>query len=222
MGIEDPAMLAEGTEGMYYPNLICRILHMVHIPEEVRQYKGHLILHISDTPSSCFSCLARLVRELEPAWIIHTGDLVDEVKIGLHRRDLDLYRRKLVRLKRLLETQHPSRKAKVFITLGNHDNEEIVRETFSEETGISDSLSLVIDGLSVNCNHYLENLPGGSSTINLFGHDDSLPEENEKKGIFLNGVRNINIITLPEGIIFMLPYPGYVDDHRQLKHKSGL
>ena len=195
---------------------------MVHIPEEVRQYKGHLILHVSDTPSSCFSCLARLARELEPAWIIHTGDLVDEVKIGLHRRDLDLYRRKLVRLKKLLEIQHSSIKPKFVITLGNHDDEKIVREIFSEETEISSSFSLQIEGLSVNCNHYLENLPGGSSTINLYGHDDSLPEGNEKEGTFLNGIRNINIITLPEGNIFMLPYPGYVNDHRQLKYKRGL
>lgn len=157
-----------------------------------------------------------------PSWIIHTGDLVDEVKIGLHRRDLDLYRKKLVRIRDIMEEPDGPGNRKVLVTLGNHDDEETARTVFSDNTGISSSFSLEIEGLSVNCDHYLANLEGGPSTINLYGHDPSLPAEGEKQGIFLNGLKSINLITLPQGLIYSLCYPRYVNDHRQLKRRRSL
>jgi hypothetical protein len=39
-----------------------------------------MILHISDTPSTMFPYLRRAIRRLRPAWVVHTGDLVDDIK----------------------------------------------------------------------------------------------------------------------------------------------
>ena len=40
-----------------------------------------MILHISDTPSTMFPYLRRAIRRLRPAWVVHTGDLVDDIKL---------------------------------------------------------------------------------------------------------------------------------------------
>jgi len=204
------------------PNIIYSILDIVQLPENVMEYKGHLILHVSDTPSSFYPCFRRLISRLMPSWIIHTGDLVDEVKIGLHRRDLDLYRRKLLRIRDIMEGPDGPGRRNLLVTLGNHDDEGTARSVFSESTGISDSFSVDIEGLSVNCDHYLARLDGGPSTINLYGHDPAVPAEGGKQGVFLNGLNSINLITLPHGVIYSLPYPRYVNDHRQLKHRRSL
>lgn len=44
--------------------------------------KGEKVLHISDTQSSHYAYYKRLIDEIQPEVIVHTGDLVDELKAG--------------------------------------------------------------------------------------------------------------------------------------------
>lgn len=184
--------------------------------------KGQVILHISDTPSTFYNCLDRLIKILDPPWILHTGDMVDQIKVGRHRRDKELYALKLRRLRSILEYGVKNEDRNVVITLGNHDVENIVRSTFRKSLIENHRASLEIGHLRFHMSHYYSLLPGGPGTYNLYGHDNKLPPEDSSRGIFLNGVLQMNLIRLSDGAIFGLCYPRYVDRHRTLRHKIGL
>ncbi|OFB68367.1 hypothetical protein JS77_10195 [Synergistes jonesii] len=53
-----------------------------------------MVLHISDTPQTMYHYLRRALRRLKPAWIVHTGDFVDNVKLEKRPGLIDLYRKK--------------------------------------------------------------------------------------------------------------------------------
>lgn len=46
------------------------------------QNKGEKVLHLSDTQSAHYAYYKRLIDEIQPDIIVHTGDLVDEIKAG--------------------------------------------------------------------------------------------------------------------------------------------
>lgn len=54
-----------------------------------------MVLHISDTPQTMYHYLRRALRRLKPAWIVHTGDFVDNVKLEKRPGLIDLYRKKI-------------------------------------------------------------------------------------------------------------------------------
>jgi len=203
-------------------SLVCKILDLSFIPEEIKELHGRVALHISDTPSTFYNTLDRLVKTLDPPWIFHTGDLVDQVKIGMHRRDKDLYSIKLRRLRSILEYGSHNQERKIFITLGNHDIEDTARKIFRKSHIFNRTAMVEIEGLQFNMSHYFSLLPGGQGTYNLYGHNTFIPSEDTKKGIFLNGLLKMNLITIPEGEIYKIDYPRYVNDHRTLRHKTGL
>ena len=58
-----------------------RALGRVHLPEELKQTDEIILLHISDTPESIYPYLFKLIDNLAPDLIIHTGDLVDNFKL---------------------------------------------------------------------------------------------------------------------------------------------
>jgi hypothetical protein len=80
-----------------------------------------------------------------------------------------------------------------------------------------------IRGLTFNVSHYYFLLKGNTDSYNLYGHDTFYPSENEKiPGINLNGILSMNFIHMETGEVYSIPYPRYVDDHRLLRHKTGL
>ena len=54
--------------------------------------KGPFILHISDTPTSYYANIERLLKQIRPTLLIHTGDLADEYKVGRIPEHLPGYR----------------------------------------------------------------------------------------------------------------------------------
>ena len=53
---------------------------------------SYKILHLSDTPVTIYGYLARLLRRVSPSVLVHTGDLADDIKIGLYPGERERYR----------------------------------------------------------------------------------------------------------------------------------
>ncbi|WP_367884326.1 metallophosphoesterase [Thermococcus sp. JCM 11816] len=87
------------------------------------------LLHISDTPERTYPPrIAQLIDELHPDYIVHTGDLVDNIKLE-RRPDLKppLYVGGVRKLARILKG---SGGAELYIVPGNEDDPEVLKEYF--------------------------------------------------------------------------------------------
>lgn len=191
----------------------------IYIPTEAKSAEGEIILHISDTPSTVYGALGKLARTLAPRWIVHTGDLADDVKLELSPRELPRYRAKLMELKSALaDCGGPGL---VFVT-GNHDHEPTVKEVFPESLVFREKGRIELCGEGFNLSHDRRGLDGPPLKYNLFGHEPDREHGETGGSFFLNGLSGVHVIIPSSGKIFCLPYPGYVDDGRLAKRKRGL
>lgn len=196
-----------------------RVIGALYIPDELTGRPGEFLVHVSDTPSSFFPDLSRIVNKLQPAWVVHTGDLVDQLKLGLYPSLLGSYREKIPRLSAILDRGSRKGDFQTIISLGNHDDPPTVEEFFPHCHIIEKVSSFSVAGWSFTASHYSRLLEGKSSTIGLFGHDTTDPQG---AILGLNGIKNINIFSIKTGDVYQIPYPGYIDDQRQMKRKVGL
>lgn len=191
----------------------------VYIPDEVLYIKGRKLLHISDTPMIFFNQLERLINKIKPDYIVHTGDLVDNIKLEMYPSSIDRYEKYL---KVLLSIMERSQAEKIYIALGNHDSKEIVQK-HNERCHIIDLCEdLMIDEVEFRISHYASEILNEPKRFNLFGHDLSLKNSNRDGKQFFNGISSINIIELDSLKHHFLEYPHGTDDARLAKIKIGL
>lgn len=199
---------------------LCRIFFGIYIPGSFRTLRGKAILHLSDTPSTFYPGISRLIRFLEPPCIVHTGDLADEVKLGIVPGDLPRYRRKLGQLAGILGGWSSGRL--LIIVTGNHDDEDSVREFFPSSRILPGKGRESACGLEMNLSHDLKDLAVPPARFNLYGHDPSLPDRVEGNAVFLNGLHGIHFISVDTGEVLRLAYPAFVEDGRLARRKTGL
>lgn len=181
----------------------------MYLPPSLRR-RGAFCLHVSDTPSRFFTSLQRLIALLEPPLVIHTGDLVDDVKLGLYPSLLPDYRRGVRELARLLR-HCPGR---VVVTLGNHDDGTVAWEALPFCDAYDAVASLSFKGLSFQVAHYASMLTPQPGDMALFGHDGTLSQQRD--GVtWLNGQLTLNLIDWRSGEVHELAYPRFVDEARQ-------
>lgn len=189
------------------------LFDLFYIPKEISSQSGQFVVQVSDTPRTFYRSLRRLIDMLEPPLLIHCGDLVDDVKIGLRPQNMDLYERGLRELGGVLR----SVPGKVMIALGNHDNPELVQKILPF-CQWGQKLEWSYQGLSGRLCHYADQIDGDG--WNLYGHDGT-PNQLTDKVRRLNGQLSINLIRISDGQLFQLDYPRFVDDHRQLRIRAG-
>ncbi len=197
----------------------CRLLGAVYVPEEVMDRPGEFLLHISDTPSPFFSDLARIIAKVKPAWVVHTGDLVDQIKLEIYPARIEGYRTKLRRLAKLLDGGSARGAFQAVIVLGNHDHGPTVQDFFPHCHVVNDVGAFQVYGWDFVVSHYAWKLPDRPEAVGLFGHDLSVPS-GDIRG--LNGLTDINLFSLKTGGVYRIKYPGYLDDMRQLKRRVSL
>lgn len=177
----------------------------------LRVENGIKILHISDTPDSIYPFIFSVIDRLKPDYIIHTGDLVDNIKLGCGA-PLKLYQKSLKNL--VNEFNKRTWADKVYFVPGNHDDLKTVKD-LSPGIDVFDEGSIInIKGLNFGLAHYKENLPD-EADINLYGHDKTLIDNSST--LYLNGLLAVNIILLPDKKIENLSYPLKTDSGRQYK-----
>ncbi|QZY56376.1 metallophosphoesterase family protein [Crassaminicella profunda] len=201
-----------------FKKLFYFLIGSVYIPEELLNTREKILLHISDTPANFFSVLNFLISKLQPDYIIHSGDLVDNIKLEIYPYRLDEYKKKVPQLIKILEN---SSAKKIYLALGNHDDEEVVNNITNRSKIIEKSDIINLEDLEIKITHFPDEIKKSSSQYNLFGHDLTINSKIEDDKIYLNGILAINVILLESKRIFTLPYPYGTDDSRLGKFKIG-
>lgn len=200
---------------MIYYNL----LGQVYIPDNIKNNDEKKLLHISDTPINFFYALKHLITELSPEIIIHTGDLVDNIKLGIYKGFAPKYDYHVKSIINILESSSASY---IYICVGNHDDSDIIKKYCKRSTIIDNTKIIDIFDTNATLSHYPYEIIKSPSNYNFFGHDISLGSDIIKGKAYLNGVSSINILTEKTKKLFYLPYPYGVDDSRLMKGKIGL
>lgn len=198
------------------------IYYMIgRVPADLHEneIKGEKLLHISDTPSSFFSELARLISILKPEYIVHTGDLVDNIKLELYPGSLWRYQRDVNQLLKILEE---SCAKKIYLALGNHDDVQTVETLCKRSNIIKESQIVDIKGIQFAISHYSSKILEKPAKCYLYGHDLTQKSGISKGNLYLNGIASINLIELESLNYYSYPYPSGTDNSRLGKGKIGL
>lgn len=199
---------------MYYS-----LLGYVYIPHILRNNSEEKLLHVSDTPICFFPALKSVIKKVSPQIIIHTGDLVDDVKLGIYKNSISKYEYHVKRIVSILESSNAQY---IYICIGNHDDTKTIKK-FCNRSIIIEKIKVIdVFDATASVSHFPYEIIEMPSTYNFFGHDVTLGSDIVKDRVYLNGINSINIVTKDTKKIFYLPYPATVNDSRLLKRKIGL
>ncbi|MCH4889617.1 hypothetical protein EZV73_18690 [Acidaminobacter sp. JC074] len=186
------------------------------IPKDIENY-SYKVMHITDTPDMTFGFLETIIRLVSPDMIVHTGDFVDNYKLELSRKDIDIYERRIQSLLRVLRSNN---KKHIVMCLGNHDDEEIVMKYLEEDEVLCRNKTMKVKDIRLSMAH-LYQACSKEADICLFGHSYDQVTEFGKR-ILLNGLDGVYVIDAHSKDIAMISYPKDTDDYRQRKFKIGL
>ncbi|MCD6525163.1 MAG: metallophosphoesterase [Thermococcus sp.] len=170
-----------------------------------------LIMHIGDTPESVYRFLERLIDELQPDVIIHTGDLVDNVKLERRPELKPAYEAGLRKLARILKGSG----AKLYIVPGNEDCKKLLQEFFGDNVVEPGSI-VEIEGKTFALGHSWRDVANKEADFKLYGHNFKVIPSG------LNAVLGINFIFLPSGRTVRVDYPVGTDTARGYRLWRGL
>lgn len=180
-----------------------------------------MILHISDTPSTMFPYIRRALQRLRPAWVVHTGDLVDDVKLETRPALLGVYRKKLAKLISIFEEESCEA---IFLT-GNHDDLASVLE-LTERSSIqvwSRPGRFYIGSFRFRAGHAYSDVLTESGDYNLFGHNlEHLSMVDGAGHFYLNGLEEMHMIHMQTGDVIPVRYPPGTNDARLDRKRVSL
>ncbi|MDR3076788.1 MAG: metallophosphoesterase [Synergistaceae bacterium] len=172
------------------------------------------ILHISDTPAAMYGYLARVLRRTDPAVVIHTGDLADDIKLALYPSEADCYAAAARRLVNILLAPHRT----VILALGNHDRADLLPPLPSQCVLCDNAVSMAIFGVRFRISHYVENVLENPERYNLFGHDPGRGSFVDDEGrYFLNGMDAMRMIDPVTEEMWPLSYPKSAFNARNMR-----
>ena len=121
----------------------------IELPEGIDSIRGTKILHIGDTYSKHYPYFKKLIAEVKPDIIIHTGDSADEVKVGRIPGTRYEYRAKAKFILGCLNETD----ARVIIVPGNNDVEEDIREFIPRAEVYPEDTVITLDGVECRIGH---------------------------------------------------------------------
>lgn len=196
---------------------IYNFLGHIYIPDSF-DFSAPYLLHISDTPSLIFASLDNFIKKIQPKIIVHSGDLVDNLKLELYPSSIDGYRRYLKRLLPIIEGGDSD----VYYAVGNHDDKQSLKE-FSHKGHIIESYEEIhLTHFTLGITHKYEDIKKDSADYILFGHNVDQHSDFDGYPKLLNGIEQIALIHLETGEITTFNYPHGTKDHRLLTYRKGL
>lgn len=197
---------------MDYDSMLRYIRGRIRIPDEIVLREEAIILHITDTPKVIFRAMNELIKIIHPEYIIHTGDLVDNLKLENYKGLEPLYEKAVIDIIDIVK----SSEIMSYIVLGNHDLKK-VKDFESEKLTVFDKpFEVNIEGLKIKMSHKYSS--GFEGDFYLFGHDDTRSIASNE----LNGIHSINVIFLKSKKVVQMGYPWGTQDQRLLKKSLGL
>ena len=174
------------------------------------------VLHISDTPAAIYGYLARVLRRVSPAVVVHTGDLADDIKLDNYPAEAARYAAAARRLINILLAPHRT----VVFALGNHDRADLLPPLISQCVVCDNdaAVNMTFFGAGFRISHYAERVTDKPERYNLFGHDpgrESFADDSDR--FFFNGMELMRIIDPITGEIMTLSYPGETKTARAIR-----
>lgn len=187
---------------------------MPYIPGEIYQDGGPLLLHISDTPEEVHSYIIKVIEKINPQYIVHTGDIVDNIKLETNSNYLSMYKN---RLKKFIDSIEQYNTIPYYV-MGNHD--DINSVTMLSKKGIILEKGVIeIEGNSFCLSHDFDDC-GTETDYCLFGHCFDTFRCKDNKKLILNGLNNMNVIGLSTGKVYQIKYPVGVNYYRKMERGS--
>lgn len=192
----------------------------VYLPPELRSRLesegGTLLVHVSDTPWEIYPFVRRLLRQVRPDFVVHTGDMVDDVKL---EHDGDKRERWHSRTRQLLHILEGEGTRQVYVVPGNHDDRDLLATTASRAR-IVDPGPVSIGGRTFYLDHYGPE-GGARGEFDLYGHNRHPPTMRTDSGMLLNGLSAASVIDLSRGRVYSVDYPMDTDRYRLLERSGG-
>lgn len=180
--------------------------------------KRPILMHISDTPEEIYPYLYRVIEKLKPEYLVHTGDLVDNIKLEILPELEADYQKSLETFIKNIEAYSIQ---KIYYITGNHDKKEKIKSLTQKGEVFREGM-VEIEGRKFYLNHYFsEEKP--KADYYLYGHSFE-PQSKQADGqIRLNGLEAISIISLKNQEIRTLPYPLGTNGFRKMdRNYQGL
>jgi len=187
-------------------------LNRVYIPRRILQMERPLVMHISDTPEEIYPYLYKLIKRLKPDYLIHTGDMVDNIKLEIVPMLEPDYHRALEGLINHLESSDIQ---EIYYVSGNHDQRAKI-ESLTEKGKVMNDGIIAIENSKFYINHFfVEESP--KADYYLYGHSFEPKSHREGEEIRLNGLEAIHVIGLKENNLEKLPYPLGTNGFRKME-----
>jgi len=180
--------------------------HEIELPEGIESIKGTKILHIGDTESFDFPHFFKIIDMVKPDVIIHTGDMVDEVKAG---RIPEVRQEYLAKVKSLLSHMSASG-ARLIIVPGNNDLPDEIAKLCPEAEIYPENTILTFDGVECRVAHMIKRMTYDKKW-NFYGHGFGGEEWSVDKNIpggeqyRFNAYWGTFICSLAEDKFYMIP-----------------
>ncbi len=177
-------------------------INRVYIPRLVLRMNRPIVMHISDTPEEIYPYLYNLLEKLKPDYLIHTGDIVDNIKLEIVPKLEPDYHQALEGFINNLESLDIN---KIYYISGNHDQRAKI-ESFTDKGTVLEEGIIAIENNKFYLNHFFVK-ESPKADFYLYGH--SFEPKSHRKGqeIRLNGLEAIRVISLKNNVIKKLPYP---------------
>lgn len=190
----------------------------VYIPESAFLFKGKRLLHVTDTPTSFYPALKQVLEALKPDYIVHTGDLADNIKLQLYPLAIPRYEKAV---KPLLEMLEKSDAEAVYVAIGNHDNLEVVKRHSRKLHLIESQEYVTLEGRQLSISHFPKVIAEHPGELNVFGHNLHLETHQTSDAYYFNGISHLYWIELETMDYVALSYPWGTDDQRLGKGRVG-
>ncbi len=166
--------------------------------------KGALILYISDTSTEQYPALQTLVEAVKPAAILHTGDCVDEYKVGRLEKDRRDYEAGMKVLMEILQ----SAECPLYFVSGNNDDMNLIADQ-KEVTVLPCHSELELYGVRFLLDHY-PITDAGAVDFALSGHTGKSdfhypPQDREGEAVYINGMFHWALIDSADRSFLRIP-----------------
>ena len=135
------------------------------LPPEVLHRSEDILLHIGAINLWDFPFMKKLIRKIRPDIIVHTGDMVDNLKVGRIPEDIPEYKKHTKKLLRFMEQNAKE----VYIVPGNNVLEDFIWENIKKSIIVQPNTVMDIHGLSSLLCHRVLDIDG-EATFYLYGH----------------------------------------------------
>lgn len=139
--------------------------------EALSSFKGRRILHIGDTLSYEYPFYKKLIELVRPDVIIHTGDMVDEVKVGGRPELREEYVAKL----RVLVDMMKESGARLIVVAGNNDLPDEIQKMAPEIEMYEPNSVINVCDVECRAGHYVADMTFDKK-LTFYGHSSALDQ----------------------------------------------